>query len=116
MLIIKNTKKYGRGVFTQSDIKANTLIDIAPLIVIKDKTEIKHILNGLLGSYVYAYGPKDEYVAIAGGVGSFFNHSEDNNVYWKFNTKKQQIQYYSNQDIKAGQQLFLNYGYNILRK
>lgn len=109
MLIIKKTKKYGRGVFSKTKISKGKLIEVSPLIVISKKKESDSIMNTMLGSYVYFF--EKHKIAIAGGFGSFFNHSEENNLKWVIDHKKQTIRYYAIRDIKEGEQLFLNYGY-----
>lgn len=113
MLKIKNTKKFGRGVYAEENIAKNKLIEISPLIIISNKNDIKKIKKTILGSYVYSY-KDDKHLAIAGGVGSFFNHSSNENVYWIFDESKQIVKYYTNRTIKKGEQLFLNYGYEPL--
>jgi SET domain-containing protein len=113
MLKIKNTKKFGRGVYAENDIGKNKLIEVSPLVVISNKKDIKSILNTILGHYVYSY-KNDKCLALAGGVGSFFNHNVDANVHWVFDEKKQIAKYYTTRKIKKGEQLFLNYGYEPL--
>lgn len=110
MLIIKNTKKYGRGVFSNRNIKRGELIEVSPLIIISKKKESDLIMKTILSKYVYCLGLNQ--LGIAGGFGSFFNHSQNNNIRWKIDLKNKVIKYYSLKEIKVGEELFLNYGYN----
>jgi SET domain-containing protein len=111
MLLIKKTKKLGRGVFTDSNLSQDQLIETSPLIVISKSKEVDSIMDTILGNYAYYFTATK--IAFAGGFGSFFNHNENNNVRWEVDHKKQQIRYYTTRDIKKNEQLFLNYGYSI---
>src|SRR5690242_8740348 len=70
-IIIKNTEKYGRGIFATRNIKKGEYIEIAPVIVIP-YAEWKPMRGSILSNYIFRW---DEDKAIALGYGSLYNHS-----------------------------------------
>lgn len=110
MLTIKNSKKYGRGVYATRTIKTGELIECSPVILLDD-WEADRITPTVLNCYVFEYGVK---TAIALGFGSLFNHSESENVTYRANFRNKTIEYAALCEIKKGQQLFVNYGYDVL--
>lgn len=112
MITVKKSKKFGRGVFASIDLKPNVLVEKSPLILIP-KEDIIKIEASVLDNYVYEF--KDG-LAVALGMGSLFNHSDKPNVQWKILRKEQCVIFWTDQDIKAGDQLFIDYGYNPLDK
>lgn len=113
MLTVKKTRKYGRGVFTSEFIKKGTAIEVSPLIIVSSKRDVNKVMDTALSSYVYDFKGK---LAIALGLGSLFNHSESANVEWKVLFKDEKILYWAKEDIPAGSQLFINYGYDPLEQ
>lgn len=110
MITIKKTKKYGRGIFANKNIKKGTIVEISELITIDSTKEDKMVSSTKLKHYLYLY--KDT-SALALGLGSLFNHSNHPNVSWKMNEKNKTIVFKVNQDIEKGQQLFIDYGYEV---
>lgn len=106
-LIIKNTKKLGRGVFAAKNIPANVLIESAPILLMP-YIEVPNcsILD------LYCYGWNDENIAIALGYGGLYNHNFKPNVFYQNNFEKNVIEFYTIKKIRKGQQLFIDYGYN----
>lgn len=108
MLQIKKNKRFGRHVVTTSAIKKGEVVEISELIVITGKKNTEHIHETILNNYVYAY--KKQGVAVALGSGSLFNHSVRPNLRYKVRGKR--LIFWAIRDIKKGEQLFVNYGYN----
>jgi uncharacterized protein len=54
-LIVDDTTGKGRGVFTNERIPANTIIEIAPVIVMQ-KQDREHIDKTLLHDYIFEWG------------------------------------------------------------
>jgi hypothetical protein len=90
---------FGRGVFASRNIRSGEKIEVSPTIQI-DKSE------GILKNYVFGKDGK-QYVAF--GCGSMFNHSDNPNVNWSFNSNND-ILFIANQNIRKGQQMLINYG------
>ncbi len=108
---IKKTKEKGLGVFTNEDIPKNTLIEIAPVIVLtkKEKTIIH---NTQLHDYYFLWGEKQEQAAIALGYASIYNHSYQPNCTFECNFEMNRILIISYCDIKEGNELTIDYTYN----
>lgn len=111
MIKVKLFKGMGRGLVSCKDLKKGQVVHIAEIIHLNPK-DAKTVSKTLLGSYVYALVGNS--VGIALGLGSLFNHAEDNNVNFEVILRKGRymIKYTARKDIRVGQQLFLNYGYN----
>lgn len=101
--------KYGRGVFATRDIKSGELIHVAPVIVLtKDEYEIV-AEHTILSNYVFNWHKRHKNCALALGYGSLFNHSYNPNALYKLQLKKQTIDFYAYTDIKAGEEILINY-------
>ena len=79
---MKDTGKYGRGIFASRDIKKDELIEVSPVIV-SPKDEWKYLKKTVLFYYCFHWGKKD--TAIALGYGALFNHSYTPNIRFKNN-------------------------------
>ncbi|MFJ8066356.1 SET domain-containing protein [Psychrobacillus sp. NPDC096426] len=103
---MKETGKYGRGIFAARDIKKDELIEVSPVIV-SPKDEWKYLKKTVLYYYSFHWGKKD--TAIALGYGSLFNHSYTPNITFSNNKKNLSIDFYAIVDIKEGEELTINY-------
>jgi SET domain-containing protein len=110
MIEIRKSNKFGRGVFAAQTIAKDTVIERAPLIVL-DEADTKMVRDSNVLVY-YDFSFNDQYSAIAGGYGSFYNHSPSPNVDWEVDQEAEEIKYWTTQAIEAGEQLFINYGYD----
>jgi SET domain-containing protein len=110
MIEIRNVEKFGRGVFATQSIAKDTIIELAPLIVLDD-ADTKMVRDSNVLVY-YDFSFNDQFSAIAGGFGSFYNHSSSPNVDWEVDQETEEIKYWTTQAVKVGQQLFINYGYD----
>lgn len=108
-IVVRNITKTGRSLFAGQSIKKGEVIEIAHVVPI-DKMEHDILVNTVLNLYVYSW--KDNGCALALGLGSLFNHSNEANVEYspKYHTKK--IVYKASRSIKKGEQLFIDYGYD----
>jgi uncharacterized protein len=104
-IVIRNTDKYGRGIFADRYIKKGELIEEA-LVIIIPKQEWKQMRKSVLLNYVFRWG-KDK--AIALGYGSLFNHSFTPNAKYITNIKNQTIDFYARQDIQKEEEILVNY-------
>lgn len=102
------TKKTGRGVFTRYSIKAGALIELAPVIVMNAKDR-KLIDQTLLHDYIFEWDENREQCAMALGLIPIYNHSYKANCEYEMYFKKQVIAVKTVRDIKAGEELFINY-------
>lgn len=104
-VIMKETEKYGRGIFANRYIKKGELIEEAPVIVIP-KAEWKLVKQSILSDYVFRWG---EDKALALGYGSLFNHSYTPNAGYITNIENLSINFYARNDIQEGEEITVNY-------
>jgi uncharacterized protein len=107
MLEVKQSQ-YGRGVFAARDIKKDTLLEVSPVIIFP-KEEYKYLKKTNLINYVFWWGTSYDDCALALGIGSLFNHSRTPNAIFKRKRKKETINFYAYTDIKAGEEILINY-------
>lgn len=110
MIKVRRTEKFGRGVFATQAIRKNTVVERAPLIVL-DEADTKMVRDSNVLVY-YDFSFNEQFSAIAGGYGSFYNHSTTPNVDWEVDQENEEIKYWATRAIKKGEQLFINYGYD----
>lgn len=110
-ICIKNTGKYGRGIYAVRDIKKDELIEASP-VIISPKREWKYLKKTSLFHHCFYWGDDDE-TAIALGNGSLFNHSYTPNAKYDNNLDDLTIDFYAHKDIKAGEEITINYNGEI---
>ncbi len=108
---IKDTGKYGRGIYATRDIKAGELIEVSP-VLISCKNEWAHLKKTVLFDYCFTWGENYEHSAIALGYGSLYNHSYTPNATFDNNVDNLSIDFYAIVDIKAGEEITINYNEN----
>jgi len=77
-LHVKKTRKRGRGVFTKEEIRAKTVVEHSPVIVMSAQDRA-FIEKTLLYNYIFAWGPKEKECCLALGLVSLYNHSYSSN-------------------------------------
>jgi SET domain-containing protein len=106
-----NVQKYadkGRGVFTDSPISKDTLIERCPVIEIP-ALQSGHIDVTVLYDYYFGWGQDNQEIAIALGYGSLYNHSFSPNAVYVKNLSEQTIDYVALRDIEPGEEILVNY-------
>lgn len=106
---VKNTKKYGRGLYANKNIKKGEIVEVSPVLII-DRDDAKRISDTIVNVYVFEWNRQNS--ALALGNGSLFNHSKKSNVSYMNSFSTKEVIFISNKEIKKGQQLFINYGYD----
>ena len=106
---IKNTKKYGRGLYATRNFKKGEIIEVSPVVTL-DKMDTKTICDTAINMYVFGWSK--DCSAFALGNGSLFNHSKKSNVSYMNSFRTKEIVFTANKKIKRGQQLFIDYGYD----
>jgi uncharacterized protein len=98
----------GRGVFTREPLKARTVIEIAPVIVMssKDRTFLDQTL---LHDYIFEWGENQQQCCMALGYVPLYNHSYSSNCEYEMNFRKQIITIKTVRAIEAGEELLINY-------
>jgi hypothetical protein len=100
--------QYGRGVFAVNDIPEGTVIRVSPTLRLKESEIPK---NSTLWAYVFASKDSTD-VLTSLDITSLINHNEeDTNVAYKAR-EDDYIEFTACKDIKAGDELYINYGYD----
>lgn len=107
-LTIKKTKNMGRGVFTQMDLPANSVVEMAPVIVMS-REERSHLDQTKLHDYIFEWGSDSQQCCMALGWIPLYNHSYQANCQYEMHFAKQLIYVITVRDIAAGEELFINY-------
>lgn len=111
-LYIDISSEKGRGVFTKHNISKNTIIEIAPVLVLPNH-ERQWIDQSFLYNYYFLWGDDDLQTAICLGYGSVYNHSYKPNVEYEANYAADTITFIAIKNIKAGQELTINYNCDL---
>jgi uncharacterized protein len=107
-LYIKNTTEKGRGVFTRERIAANTVIEIAPVIVMQ-MTDREHLDKTLLHDYIFEWGKEKNKCCMALGLIPIYNHSYKSNCEYFMDFEDDSIMVKTVRVIKNGEELTINY-------
>jgi uncharacterized protein len=96
----------GRGVFTKVDLRKNTVIEIAPVIVMS-KSDRAFLDQTLLHDYIFEWGIDQCCMAL--GYVPLYNHSFEANCEYEMDFKKDLIKVKTVRSVRAGEELFINY-------
>ena len=107
-LYIAESNGKGRGVFAHEKIPADTLIEIAPVIVMTSN-ERKLLDQTLLHDYIFEWGENKDQCCMALGWVAVYNHSYESNCEYEMDFEKNLITVRTVKDIQAGEELFVNY-------
>ena len=110
---IRNISKWkGKGAFAKKDIKKNTIIDVANVILIPNN-EYKKIKKTVLYDYCYIWEDpkhKPEFDnAITLSISQFINHSFEPNIKYLYDYEIKAIEFSAIRNIKEGEELTVNY-------
>ena len=98
----------GNGIFTSEPIKANTIVEVSPVIVMKH-TERKLLDQTLLHDYIFEWGERKKQCCMAMGYVPLYNHSYDSNCEYEMEFDKEIIVVRAVRNIEKGEELFINY-------
>ncbi|MBL7737645.1 MAG: SET domain-containing protein-lysine N-methyltransferase [Chitinophagaceae bacterium] len=107
-LFIASADDKGRGVFTSENIEENTVVEIAPVIVMS-REERRLLDQTLLHDYIFEWGVKKEQCCMALGYVPVYNHSYRSNCEYEMDFDTLTISIRTVRFIKAGEELFINY-------
>jgi len=110
-LFIKRTESKGKGVFTNENISAEKIIEEAPVIVMSADDRV-NLDKTLLHDYIFAWGEKKDKCCVALGFVSMYNHSYQSNCEYFMDFEEEIIQIKTVKNIKAGEELTINYNGN----
>jgi SET domain-containing protein len=107
-LYIAQSNLGGRGVFTGAPIKNGDLIEVCPVIVMKEG-EMEVLDKTTLYDYYFLWGDEQKQCVIALGFGSLYNHFAPSNADYFMDFDEQIIEIYAVRDINAGEEITINY-------
>ena len=107
-LFIAPTESMGRGVFTSEPIEADTVIEIAPVIVMS-KEDRKLLDQTLLHDYIFEWGRNQQQCCMALGYVPVYNHSYQSNCEYEMDFNAEIITITAVRFIQQGEELFINY-------
>ena len=110
-LYIDKSIDKGKGVFTQENIPAKTLLEISPVIVMSKEERIL-LDQTLLHDYIFEWGANKDLCCMALGYVAMYNHSYTSNCEYEMDFEKAVILIKSIRFINAGEELFINYNGN----
>ena len=105
LLKLTQTSK-GRGLEAVCDIKAGTVVEVSPIILIPRAAE-KALEVAEIDGYPFIWS--DTHLALAMGLGSFFNHAYEPNIKFEFSVPEQEISFRATKDIQQGEEVCINY-------
>jgi hypothetical protein len=95
----------GHGIFTTEDIEKNTFVELAPVVICQPEA----MKDPILSKYVILW---NEQVAMGLGWTMMYNHSDKNCCEFSCNHHDGLMAILTVRDVKAGEQLTVNYGPN----
>lgn len=98
----------GKGVFTQEAIACNTLVEIAPVIVLS-AAERKQLDQTRLHDYIFVWGAQGDQCAMALGYVPLYNHASPSNCEYEMEWESELIRIRTIRAIEPGEELFINY-------
>ncbi len=104
-IYIAKSKVPGRGVFAALDIDKGEVIEIAPILILQFEDFIDTKWNLLFEYYFWM----DDYVVLALGYGSLYNHSKNPNSKYQISKQAQIITFTAIKDIKKDEEILFNY-------
>jgi uncharacterized protein len=107
-LFVGHANEKGRGVFTSENIRARTIIEVSPVIVLSAKDR-KAIDQTLLHDYIFEWGESKRQACVALGLISLYNHSYTSNCEYEMDYDEQIMTIRTVRSIKKGEELFINY-------
>ncbi len=107
-LVIGPSGDMGRGVYTTESLEKDTLIEVAPVIVMS-AGDRKLLDQTLLHDYIFEWGPQNAECCMALGYVPIYNHSYHSNCEYEMSFEERTISIKTVRFIKAGEELFINY-------
>lgn len=107
-LFIAPAREMGRGVFTSEALEADSIVEIAPVIVMNAQDR-QLIDQTTLHDYIFEWGNDQQKCCMALGYVPVYNHSYTANCEYDMDYAHDTITIKTVRFIKAGEELFINY-------
>ena len=98
----------GRGVYSSEPLKAGTVIEIAPVIVMP-RGDRRLIDQTLLHDYIFEWDSEKQECCMALGYVPIYNHSYESNCEYEMDIENATITIKTVRSIKINEELFINY-------
>lgn len=105
---VKRVRGKGWGAFCPKRIPKGTIFNVTTLLVLPAR-EAKLMSGSSLEPYWYEFGTRGR--AIALGLGSIMNHSDEPNCSYHFSKVKRTLSFYALRDIPPHEELTHDYGW-----
>ena len=107
-VFVGKSKTMGRGVYTKTPLEKDSIIEIAPVIVMSAKDR-KLLDQTLLHDYIFEWGADRKQVCMALGYVPLYNHSYQSNCAYEMDFQKKIITIKTTRKTKSSEELFINY-------
>ena len=107
-LFIAETEAKGKGIFTREKIEADTIIEIAPVIVMSAEDR-KFLDQTLLHDYIFEWGVHKDQCAMGLGWIAVYNHSYKSNCEYFMEFDDESMFIKTVRQIEAGEEVTINY-------
>ena len=107
-LFMAESPAKGRGMFTNELILADTIIEVAPVIVMSAADRLL-LDKTLLHDYIFEWGTDKTQCCMALGFVPIYNHSYNSNCEYFMDYSTNTIMLKTVKNIEAGEEVFINY-------
>ena len=113
---VRKSPIHGWGVFAKTDIaKGDILEQSHGLFLSRESYEKSRETSLLCNCFAYPKDAAHAEVMIPFGLGCVYNTKETCNANWYFNENERLIIIYTTEDIKAGDELFIDYYAELIK-
>jgi SET domain-containing protein len=110
-IYIDNSPIHGWGVFAKETIYEGEVIEEAPIYDLNiPKNEPSSLMIDYRFNWPQGSGGAWTKQVIAWGYGSLYNHSDNNNAYWRSNLERDTFEFVATKQIEIGEEIFVYYG------
>lgn len=108
IFVYRQFRRKGRGVFTREFIPEETVIELAPVIVMS-AADRELLDQTLLHDYIFEWGDQRDQCAMALGYVPIYNHSYESNCRYFMDFNAQTIMVKTIRPVETGEELTINY-------
>ena len=107
-LFISRANGKGKGVFTNENIPAGTVIELSPVIVMSSEERVL-LDQTTLHDYIFIWGENNKQCCMALGYIAMYNHSYQSNCEYFMDFEEETIMVKTVREIMAGEEVTVNY-------
>ncbi len=110
-VVIASSEVHRWGVFAHKDIAKHDVLQESPYCTFTMKELRKKADVVVRYTYDSSDNPGTSGVVLGFGFAALYNHSSDNNAAYELDTVNEVMRHYATEDIPAGSEIFIDYGY-----